>query len=301
MNGLGERIRQYRMACGLSQEAFAARMEVSRQSVSKWENDMAQPELDRLLKMCEIFGVSMDTLVRGESMGEALPTEALETDICIETEYPHTTEIENEKPVPVSQARRIWGIGLCCTGAALLLLLTLLGGFLLGLAAAALFVLPGMYCLTVRCHLGLWIGWTYFVILDYFLLAATSGSRGLLVSAIQNPEVFSFANPIAIMISAGINLFLIVMLLCTLIGFRQLCIPADRKEGLLTGAVFLGWLAVKGIVLAVNVLLMRLVNAPALSYYLLFPLFDYGSLFLFLVFLVRLLAMMRGYRQRKDA
>ncbi len=291
MNGLGERIRQYRMTCGLSQEAFAARMEVSRQSVSKWENDMAQPELDRLLKMCEIFGVTLDALVRGDTV------ESLESP-PIPGEEPCVTTVDNDAKPPLSQTRRIWGIALCCTGAAVLLLLTLLGGFFMGLAAGVLLVLPGVYCLTVRRHLGLWIGWTYFVIVDYFLLAATSGPRGLFISAIRNPEVFTFVNPIALIISLGINLYLVIMLVCTMIGFRQSHIPPTRKEWLKTGAAFLGWLATKIIVFAVNAALKVLVKFPSLAYYLLFPLLGYCGIALFAVFLVRILAQVRAYKKR---
>ena len=41
---LGERIYQYRKAKGMSQDALAELLDVSRQAVSKWENDTAQPE-----------------------------------------------------------------------------------------------------------------------------------------------------------------------------------------------------------------------------------------------------------------
>ena len=60
---LGENIYNLRTAKKLSQEDFAAAMEVSRQSVSKWENDMAVPELEKLIKMAKLFEVSLDELV----------------------------------------------------------------------------------------------------------------------------------------------------------------------------------------------------------------------------------------------
>ena len=60
---LGENIYKLRIKKKLSQEDFANAMEVSRQSVSKWENDMAVPELEKLIKMAKLFEVSLDELV----------------------------------------------------------------------------------------------------------------------------------------------------------------------------------------------------------------------------------------------
>jgi len=60
---LGEKIYKLRTGKRMSQEDFASAMEVSRQSVSKWENDMAVPELEKLIKMTKLFEVSLDELV----------------------------------------------------------------------------------------------------------------------------------------------------------------------------------------------------------------------------------------------
>ena len=62
---LGERIYQERTARRLSQTDLAEALEVSRQSVSKWETNASVPDLDKLVRMCELFEVSMDSLVRG--------------------------------------------------------------------------------------------------------------------------------------------------------------------------------------------------------------------------------------------
>lgn len=52
---------------GLTQEQLAERMEVSRQSVSKWESGLSYPEMETLLKLCELFRMDMDTLLRGDA------------------------------------------------------------------------------------------------------------------------------------------------------------------------------------------------------------------------------------------
>lgn len=53
---LGENIYRFRTERNMSQGALADALEVSRQSVSKWENHSATPELDKLLKMSELPG-----------------------------------------------------------------------------------------------------------------------------------------------------------------------------------------------------------------------------------------------------
>ncbi len=56
---LGEKIRELRKINGMSQEYLAEQMEVSRQSISKWENDTAEPSSDKLFKLADIFEVSV--------------------------------------------------------------------------------------------------------------------------------------------------------------------------------------------------------------------------------------------------
>ena len=69
---LAERILELRTRQKLSQGDLAERLEVSRQSVSKWETGQSVPELDKLIKLADLFGVSVDQLVReGDTPGAA--------------------------------------------------------------------------------------------------------------------------------------------------------------------------------------------------------------------------------------
>ena len=61
----GERLYELRKKKNVSQEELAELLDVSRQSISKWENDKAYPEMTRLLFMSEYFDVSLDYLMRG--------------------------------------------------------------------------------------------------------------------------------------------------------------------------------------------------------------------------------------------
>ena len=50
---------------GQTQEQLAEALEVSRQSVSKWESGQSYPEMDTILRICELYSVNLDTLMRG--------------------------------------------------------------------------------------------------------------------------------------------------------------------------------------------------------------------------------------------
>lgn len=66
-NQLGERIAALRKERGLSQEKVAEYMSVSRQAVTKWESNNSRPSSDNLIKLAELFGVSVDTLLGNET------------------------------------------------------------------------------------------------------------------------------------------------------------------------------------------------------------------------------------------
>lgn len=66
---LGQRIHTLRSAAGLSQEQLAERLDVSRQAISKWELGASAPDLDKLILLGNLFGVSLDQLVKGEPNG----------------------------------------------------------------------------------------------------------------------------------------------------------------------------------------------------------------------------------------
>jgi transcriptional regulator with XRE-family HTH domain len=72
---LGNNIYLLRTRKGLSQGDLAEALNVSRQSISKWETGSATPDLDKLLALSDLFGVSLDELVRGEIAAGASPSE----------------------------------------------------------------------------------------------------------------------------------------------------------------------------------------------------------------------------------
>lgn len=63
---LGETLANLRKAKGLSQEQLAEKLNLTRQTISKWELNQSTPDIDYLLKLSEVFGVSTDYLIKGE-------------------------------------------------------------------------------------------------------------------------------------------------------------------------------------------------------------------------------------------
>lgn len=136
---LGGRIQAFRKAAGLSQEALGKQLGVSRQAVSRWESDAAVPELEKLIAMSRLFGVTVGVLLGVEPPAEDPSTsgqnaaEGKDRDTAPEAEAPvhkltdrelAAVEAIAEKYLAAQQARssRKWPLVLLAAGMALLLL-----------------------------------------------------------------------------------------------------------------------------------------------------------------------------------
>ena len=62
---LGERLLEFRKEKHLSQEEVAEKLNVTRQTVSKWETDSSTPDFDKIAPLCELYGVTTDELLTG--------------------------------------------------------------------------------------------------------------------------------------------------------------------------------------------------------------------------------------------
>lgn len=74
MKGFGARLQTLRRQAGMSQQELADRLHVSRQSISKWELGTAKPDLDNVVRLSELFSVSLDELVLGKTQPSAPTT-----------------------------------------------------------------------------------------------------------------------------------------------------------------------------------------------------------------------------------
>ena len=136
---LQEKIMELRKAKGWSQEQLAEQLDISRQSVSKWESGASVPELDKIVKMSEIFQVSTDFLLKeGAAVPETETTEYLpnlhetvipasnqQTEISKEAEHEVSME-EAESFMELTKAtagKLAFGVVLCIWSPICLLLL----------------------------------------------------------------------------------------------------------------------------------------------------------------------------------
>lgn len=62
---VGEKIKKIRKMAGMTQEELAEKMNVSRQTISKWEKEISSPDLDSAIALCELFEISLDDFLKG--------------------------------------------------------------------------------------------------------------------------------------------------------------------------------------------------------------------------------------------
>ena len=63
---LGEQIKKHRRLLNMTQEDLCQKLNTTRQTVSKWEKNMIEPDINTLLKLSDIFGISLNELITGE-------------------------------------------------------------------------------------------------------------------------------------------------------------------------------------------------------------------------------------------
>lgn len=73
MGAIGDNIQARRAVRGLSQAALAEELGISRQSVAKWESGKSRPDLERMARLCDLFGCTMDELVYGSASATVRP------------------------------------------------------------------------------------------------------------------------------------------------------------------------------------------------------------------------------------
>lgn len=162
---LAEKIAALRGERKLSQGDLAERLDVSRQSVSKWETGQAVPELDKIIRLADVFGVSVDELVRDgdKPQPEAPKPEVMERVVYVKQQLART---------------QIMGVVLLVLG----LLSVMLGvavsgnsGTYTALAGAGMVVL-GLPLLLARKHPFAATGWVVLVVSCLILNPYTSVS-----------------------------------------------------------------------------------------------------------------------------
>lgn len=200
---LGERICSLRTQKGMSQGDLAEALDVSRQSISKWETGASVPELDKLIKLSQLFGVTLDELVLDKQPVEAPPP-------------PEPKVIYVEKQAPRS-GKQTGGILLLCFAALTWLLCTLLGDTLAGLVLASPFIACGLILLLIPRNTGLWCLWVVFCFVDLYLRFAT----GVNLRFVFIPRFYDGSWTIQLIVAWAMLAIFAVLSLVTVLRFRH--------------------------------------------------------------------------------
>ena len=201
---LAQTIYTLRTQKGMSQGDLADALEVSRQSVSKWETGGATPDLDKLVKMSELFGVTLDELVTGQQ--------------ATATSQPEPQVVYVERAREDYPKRKIVGLVLFGLGFLVILLCTVLGGMLAGILYSLPLWVCGVICMVCKKRCGLWCAWAVFFLLDVFLRFATGIVwGGFRVIA----QIFRYASGVRGMVSLGMTALVAALVIWTVFSFRD--------------------------------------------------------------------------------
>ena len=294
---LGENIARLRTEKGWSQGDLADALDVSRQSISKWETDGSVPELDKLLKLSDLFGVTLDELVRGE--GSEPENTAPKDSRTVGSGSAGQADGTKCPPSAEMRTHKVIGVILLCFGALAFLAFLLLGGGLAGFLYAAPFLLCGLVCFTVRRHTGLWCAWAVYLSVDLYLRYAT----GLTWRVVRQTFLWEASwNYARLAVAWAQFLAMLMLIVCTVRAYREMTVePTGRRVHLLLAGYFAFFVALP--VLMSNVVYppLRVIHLTSSSRFTLyFPvsiLYSYLHLALLTFLLVITFAMLRWKRQ----
>jgi transcriptional regulator with XRE-family HTH domain len=127
---IGQRIAERRKLLGISQESLGERMGVSRQAISKWEADGAIPEIDKLIALSKLFGVSVGWLLGTESEETKEEQETGLTEVqlkMVEQIVLRYQQAQQPQQLPSEPKRNPWPVLLSLACAVLALILSVVG------------------------------------------------------------------------------------------------------------------------------------------------------------------------------
>lgn len=155
MNSIGERLYEIRKKRNLSQGELADKLDVSRQTVSKWENNMCLPEVEKLMQLSEVLGVTTDYILKGITAKETAKEK--------ETVYVYVKEPTGEAEEKKRTSRRNAGIVLLLVGGLATVALLVIGQLIPAILTGAV-CLVGIILAFGEKHLILATAWTVYIV-----------------------------------------------------------------------------------------------------------------------------------------
>lgn len=249
---LGEKIYNLRVSKELSQGDLAEMLGVSRQSISKWENNSAMPDIEKIIKLSDIFGVTIDELVKGENDYSDIHTKKQEA-------LPKVEYVQQIQAKPLA-GRKIAGTILLCMAFVVVLFCTLLGDLMSGLVLCIPFLVCGIICFSFQTNVGLWCAWAIYLLTDVYMRWGTSVNRSLVLMTFRWE---AHMNYMRLIIAWVLVLITAVMFAVTVIRFKDRPLKVDRTA---TTKLAVGWGAliaariVRALVLSSSIYRQWLVN-----------------------------------------
>lgn len=228
---IGTKIYELRTAKNLSQGELADRLDVSRQSVSKWETNMAVPDLDKLMKLCNVFEITLDELTGRE---ETKP-------------QPSSTNKPDKKTT--SSAQKVIGYILFTLsllfGLFIILFGTNEGDFIILPPIAITMLVCGLLCLFAGSKAFYWCIWT-----------------ALAPITVLTPHLVGF--PVLSTLTVIIVIVSVIMLFVANAVFKNVVIKTEKKKSIL---LILGWiLPIALYVLHICLLMIDMHSPPNVAY-----------------------------------
>ena len=212
---LAEKILELRTAQGLSQGDLAERLEVSRQSVSKWETNQSVPDLDKIIKLADLFGVSVDELVRENAQPQAEAEQP--------QSEPQVIYVERQAERPPAQILGIILLALGSLGVVLGLL-----NYGIGLLVGIGLIVVALPLVLTKKHPWLICGWVItglaYLVFNPYVTATPFNfpiAAGILLMGLRHPGLLGRSNLIGITIAIVRGLLTLLLLVLTVRAWRK--------------------------------------------------------------------------------
>ena len=204
---LGEKISKLRTTNKMSQGDLAEKLNVSRQSISKWETNASVPELDKLIQLCDLFGISLDELVRSDNLEAGDDREE-----DVPPSPPQQTQIVIQHSLTT---QKIVGFILLALGILCCLMTLIAGSGLLIIGGYIIFC--SVICLMVKKYAGLIIGWITMI----QAIVLTPYFTGVRMFSVINPGYYRHGLGIDQIISIVMWLLIAVLIFFTAKAIRK--------------------------------------------------------------------------------
>ena len=111
---LGNQMKKYRGELSRSQDALAEKIYVSRQTISNWETGKSYPDVNSLIRMSEVFGISVDSLLKGdvEEMKKIINEDDINEFTKLSWIFTLMCFAVLITPVPLAKFLGLWGLGI---------------------------------------------------------------------------------------------------------------------------------------------------------------------------------------------